>query len=50
MFFAYPGEAGDGRDFIDAAIEQGAAAVVYESDGFAWDDAMARAAPGGRAT
>jgi UDP-N-acetylmuramoyl-L-alanyl-D-glutamate--2,6-diaminopimelate ligase len=37
VFFAYPGEAGDGRAFIGAAIEQGAAAVVYEERDFAWD-------------
>jgi UDP-N-acetylmuramoyl-L-alanyl-D-glutamate--2,6-diaminopimelate ligase len=43
VFFAYPGEAADGRRFIGAAIENGAAAVVYEArDGegdFVWDDA-----------
>lgn len=39
VFFAYPGEAGDGRDFIAAAIARGAAAVVYEERGFAWDSA-----------
>ncbi len=39
VFFAYPGDAGDGRGFIAAAIAQGAAAVVYEADGFAWDAA-----------
>jgi UDP-N-acetylmuramoyl-L-alanyl-D-glutamate--2,6-diaminopimelate ligase len=33
VFFAYPGEAADGRDFIDAAIANGAAAVVYEERG-----------------
>ena len=41
VFFAYPGEAGDGRAFIGAALEQGAAAVVYDERGFAWDDAWA---------
>jgi UDP-N-acetylmuramoyl-L-alanyl-D-glutamate--2,6-diaminopimelate ligase len=39
VFLAYPGEAGDGRAFIGAAIAQGAAAVVYEARDFAWDDA-----------
>jgi UDP-N-acetylmuramoyl-L-alanyl-D-glutamate--2,6-diaminopimelate ligase len=39
VFFAYPGDAGDGRDFIAAAIEQGAAAIVFEPRGFAWNAA-----------
>ena len=39
VFFAYPGDAADGRKFIDKAIGQGAAAVVYEERGFAWDGA-----------
>src|SRR4051812_11590541 len=39
VFFAYPGEAGDGRAYIGAAIEQGAAAIVYDGAGYAWDDA-----------
>jgi len=30
VFFATPGMAGDGRDFIDAALQHGAAAVVLE--------------------
>ncbi|HZV66314.1 MAG TPA: UDP-N-acetylmuramoyl-L-alanyl-D-glutamate--2,6-diaminopimelate ligase [Telluria sp.] len=41
VFFAYPGDAGDGRAFIGAAVAQGAAAVVYEEQGFAWDPAFA---------
>jgi UDP-N-acetylmuramoyl-L-alanyl-D-glutamate--2,6-diaminopimelate ligase len=35
-FFAYPGEAADGRSYIDDAIRRGAAAVVWEAEGFAW--------------
>jgi len=35
-FFAYPGEAADGRSYIGDAIRRGAAAVVWEADGFAW--------------
>ena len=37
VFFAYPGEAADGRRYIEAAIEAGAAAVVFEAAGFTWD-------------
>ena len=37
VFFAYPGEAADGRAYIAAAVEAGAAAVVYEENGFTWD-------------
>src|SRR5690606_13829623 len=33
VFLAYPGELGDGRKYIAAALERGAAAVVYESNG-----------------
>ncbi|WP_208276821.1 UDP-N-acetylmuramoyl-L-alanyl-D-glutamate--2,6-diaminopimelate ligase [Massilia oculi] len=40
VFFAYPGEAADGRRYIEAAIEAGAAAVVHEADGFSWDAAF----------
>ncbi|MFC0133768.1 UDP-N-acetylmuramoyl-L-alanyl-D-glutamate--2,6-diaminopimelate ligase [Massilia eurypsychrophila] len=39
VFFAYPGEAGDGRDFVEAAIAQGASAVVFEQKDFAWNPA-----------
>jgi UDP-N-acetylmuramoyl-L-alanyl-D-glutamate--2,6-diaminopimelate ligase len=40
VFFAYPGEAADGRRYIEAAIEAGAAAVVHEALDFTWDDAF----------
>ena len=40
VFFAYRGEGSDGRDFIKAAVEQGAAAVVFEATGYAWDNAL----------
>src|SRR3954471_10520811 len=35
-FFAYPGEKADGRKHIGEALARGAAAVVWESDGYAW--------------
>ncbi|HZW14565.1 MAG TPA: UDP-N-acetylmuramoyl-L-alanyl-D-glutamate--2,6-diaminopimelate ligase [Noviherbaspirillum sp.] len=38
VFFAYPGDAADGRNYIGNAIERGAKAVVYEAGGFAWSD------------
>ena len=40
VFFAYPGEAADGRRFIRSAIENGAAAVVYDDREFVWDSAL----------
>lgn len=40
VFFAYPGEAADGRRFIEAAIDAGAAAVLFEAAGFTWDEAL----------
>ncbi|WP_313167760.1 UDP-N-acetylmuramoyl-L-alanyl-D-glutamate--2,6-diaminopimelate ligase [Massilia oculi] len=40
VFFAYPGEAADGRRYIEAAIEAGAAAVVHEAEGFTWGAAF----------
>jgi len=36
-FFAWPGEASDGRRYIAQAIERGCAAVLWEREGFAWD-------------
>ena len=38
-FFAYPGEKADGRAHIDDAIGRGAAAVLWEQEGFAWREA-----------
>lgn len=37
VFAAFPGNSSDGRRFIAQAIANGAAAVVWEADGFAWD-------------
>jgi UDP-N-acetylmuramoyl-L-alanyl-D-glutamate--2,6-diaminopimelate ligase len=37
VFLAYPGDAADGRAFIGKAVEQGAAAVLHEADGFNWN-------------
>ena len=31
VFIAYPGDTGDGRDYIAKAIESGASAVIYEA-------------------
>lgn len=38
LFLAFPGERADGRSFIAAAIAQGAAAVLWEPEGFQWND------------
>jgi UDP-N-acetylmuramoyl-L-alanyl-D-glutamate--2,6-diaminopimelate ligase len=35
-FFAYPGEGADGRAHIGSAVAQGAAAVIWEEERFAW--------------
>ena len=37
LFMAYPGERLDGRDFIAQAVAQGAAAVLWERESFAWN-------------
>ncbi|KIF81932.1 UDP-N-acetylmuramoyl-L-alanyl-D-glutamate--2,6-diaminopimelate ligase [Noviherbaspirillum autotrophicum] len=39
VFFAYPGDAADGRRYIESAIQRGAKAVIFEADGFQWNDA-----------
>ena len=37
-FFAWPGERDDGRRHIAEAIARGAAAVLWEAEGFAWNE------------
>ncbi|HEY4541701.1 MAG TPA: UDP-N-acetylmuramoyl-L-alanyl-D-glutamate--2,6-diaminopimelate ligase [Noviherbaspirillum sp.] len=37
VFLAYPGDASDGRRYIEAALAQGAAAVLAEADGLEWN-------------
>lgn len=39
LFLAYPGVHSDGRNYIAQAIQAGAAAVAWESKGFAWNPA-----------
>ena len=38
VFVAYPGTVQDGRRFIADAIARGAAAVLWEREGFRWDE------------
>ena len=40
VFFAYPGDAADGRTYIAQALKNGASAVLYESTNFSWDTAL----------
>ena len=40
VFFAYPGEAADGRQHIDSAVERGAAAVLFDPDHFVANAAL----------
>ncbi|HWN47921.1 MAG TPA: UDP-N-acetylmuramoyl-L-alanyl-D-glutamate--2,6-diaminopimelate ligase, partial [Steroidobacteraceae bacterium] len=40
VFIAYPGARSDGRRFIADAVKRGAAAVLWERDGFKWDSAV----------
>ncbi len=37
VFLAYPGSRRDGREFIPAALDRGAAAVLWERRGFEWN-------------
>ncbi len=41
VFFAFPIGSGDGRRHVQQAVSNGAAAVVYESNGFNWDETVA---------
>lgn len=38
VFLAFRGEYADGRKYIADAVEAGAAAVIWEVEGFRWDD------------
>jgi UDP-N-acetylmuramoyl-L-alanyl-D-glutamate--2,6-diaminopimelate ligase len=42
IFFAFPvsANAGDGRSHIKSAIENGAAAVIFDPDNFTWDESL----------
>lgn len=40
VFVAYPGEAKDGRDYIEQAVKQGASVVLWEQQNFAWDTSL----------
>lgn len=37
LFLAYPGQHGDGRDYIADAISKGAKTVIWDSQGFDWN-------------
>ena len=39
-FVAYPGEARDGREFIQDAISRGAKSVLWEQRGYSWPQAL----------
>lgn len=38
VFFAYPGDSADGRSYIGAAIQNQAAAILYDPKDFHWDE------------
>lgn len=37
LFLAYPGESSDGRDYIQDAINNGASAILWDSEDFIWN-------------
>lgn len=37
LFLAYPGERADGRRYIEQAIKQGASAIIWERENYAWN-------------
>ena len=39
-FFAWPGEAADGRRYIGEAVKRGASAIVWEREGFSFDPTL----------
>lgn len=39
-FVAYPGESRDGREYIAQAVQNGAASVLWDADGYAWNRRM----------
>lgn len=39
LFIAYPGQSDDGRAYIAEAVKKGAVAVLWEADGFEWNNA-----------
>jgi UDP-N-acetylmuramoyl-L-alanyl-D-glutamate--2,6-diaminopimelate ligase len=41
VFFAWPGEAGDGRMHIASSVERGVAAVLFDPRDFTWDESLA---------
>ena len=41
VFAAYPGEVRDGREFIVQAVSQHVDGVLWEADGYKWDNALA---------
>ncbi|HWT28560.1 MAG TPA: UDP-N-acetylmuramoyl-L-alanyl-D-glutamate--2,6-diaminopimelate ligase [Methylophilaceae bacterium] len=40
LFVAYPGAQRDGRDYIGQAVSQGACAVLWEPEGYHWDERL----------
>lgn len=40
IFFAYPGDTSDGRQYLAQAINNGASAVIFESNAFGWPPSL----------